>query len=241
MIDNYNHIICKKYMRVIIFICIAIFMQCCSYNGKHNTLSYNNSDFTEISKVIPDVIYDIRYYSDYNFTGKRVDGYKANRAYLTKKAALALKNAADDLRKQGYRIIIYDAYRPQKAVDNFVRWMHDENDIGNKSFYPNIKDKLALISGDYVATKSGHTRGSVVDMSIVNMDGSTVDMGGTFDLFDRISNRDYDKLTEKQKANRKILEDAMVDAGFEPLPSEWWHFRLKDEPYPDTYFDFDVE
>ena len=225
-----------------ILLTLLLFLSCCLQDKQNkDNLSYDKSDFVEVSSVIPDVIYDIRYYSDYNFTGKRIDGYKANRAYLTKKATLALKKASDTLRNKGYRIVIYDAYRPQKAVDNFVRWMHDENDIGNKSFYPNIKDKLALISGDYVATKSGHTRGSVIDMSIVNMDGSTVDMGGTFDLFDRISNRDYDKLTEKQKANRKILEDAMADAGFEPLQSEWWHFRLIEEPYPDTYFDFDVE
>ncbi len=221
---------------------LSLFLISCKTNtANNNSVSYDKSDFVEISKVISDVVYDIRYYSSYNFTGKPVKGYKANRAYLTRKAAFALKKAADKLRSQGYRIIIYDAYRPQKAVDNFVRWMNDANDTGNKSFYPNIKDKLALISGDYVSTKSGHTRGSVVDMSIVNLDGSAVDMGGTFDLFDRVSNRDYDKLTAKQKSNRKLLEDIMVEAGFEPLPSEWWHFRLKAEPYPNTYFDFDVE
>ena len=196
-------------------------------------ISYDKSNFIEVSKVIPDVVYDIRYYSSYNFTGKRVKGYKANRAFLTKKAAKALKKASDTLRKQGYRIVIYDAYRPQKAVNMFAKWI--------KSFYPNIKNKKELISGGFVAVRSGHTRGSVVDMTIVHLDGTSVDMGGTFDLFDKKSNRNYAKLTKKQQDNRKILEKAMVDAGFEPLPTEWWHFRLKKEPYPNTYFDFDVE
>jgi len=228
-------------MRISVLALSLLLVGCRSDIKKSKELSYDKSDFVEISSVVPDVVYDIRYHSSYNFTGKPIDGYKANRAYLTRKAAFALKKAADKLRSKGYRIVIYDAYRPQKAVDNFVRWMNDKNDIGNKSFYPNIKDKLALISGDYVATKSGHTRGSVVDMSIVNVDGFAVDMGGTFDLFDRVSNRDYTHLTSKQMANRKLLENIMVEAGFEPLPSEWWHFRLIDEPYPDTYFDFDVE
>ena len=228
-------------MRVSVLVMSLLLISCKANIKKDQNISYDKSDFVEVSSVVPDVVYDIRYYSSYNFTGKPVDGYKANRAYLTRKSAYALKKAADKLRSKGYRIVIYDAYRPQKAVDNFVRWMNDKNDAGNKSFYPNIKDKLALISGDYVAEKSGHTRGSVVDMSIVHVDGSAVDMGGTFDLFDRVSNRDYTNLTPKQMANRKLLENIMVEEGFEPLPSEWWHFRLIDEPYPDTYFDFDVE
>ena len=206
-----------------------------------STVSNDKSDFVEISQVIPDIIYDIRYFSTYNFTGKRVDGYKANRAFMTKKAANALKNASDILRKQGYRIVVYDAYRPQKAVSMFVKWMADVNDEGNKSFYPKIKDKKELISGGFVSPRSKHSRGSVIDMTIVKMNGESVDMGGTFDLFDKVSNRDYDKLTKKQAKNRKILEDAMVKSGFHPMPTEWWHFELKDEPYPDTYFDFDVE
>ena len=221
---------------------VSLFLTCCSQDGKNKPdVSYDKSDFIEVSSIIPDVVYDIRYYSDYNFTGKRVDGYKANRAYLTKKAAYALKKAGDTLRRKGYRIVVYDAYRPQKAVDNFVRWMSDENDVGNKSFYPKIQDKATLSSGGYVSKKSRHTRGSVVDMSIVNLDGSSVDMGGTFDLFDEISHIDYQGITDQQKKNRKILADAMIDAGFNTIPTEWWHFQLKEEPYPDTYFNFDVE
>ena len=221
---------------------LSLFLVSCTTNiHNNNDISYDKSDFVEISSVIPDVVYDIRYYSSYNFTGKRVDGYKANRAYLTKQAAFALKNASDSLRKKGYRIIVYDAYRPQKAVDMFVKWMDDVNDEGIKSFYPNIKDKQELAKKDLVHRRSGHTRGSVVDISIVDMNGNTIDMGGTFDLFDARSSRNYKNITLQQQKNRKILEQAMVNAGFIPLYSEWWHFILKNEPYPNTYFDFDVE
>lgn len=203
-------------------------------------ISTDKSDFAEISSVIDDAAYDIRYFSPNNFTGNKIDGYKAPRAYMTKKALAALKIAADDLRKQGYRLLIWDSYRPQKAVDNFVKWINDPRDPGDKSFYPKL-EKSDLIAGDYIMPKSGHTRGSTVDLTIIKKDGGFVDMGGTFDLFSEISHPDYKKLTKKQKKNRKILRDAMEKAGFKPLDSEWWHFTLKDEPYTDTYFDFDVE
>ena len=228
-------------MKVLTLVLSFLLVSCNTKMKNDNKLSYDKSDFVEISNVIPDVVYDIRYYSSYNFTGKRVDGYKSNRAFLTKKAAMALKKASDTLRNQGYRIVVYDAYRPQKAVDMFVKWMDDINDEGIKSFYPNIKDKQELAKRDLVSRKSGHTRGSVVDISIVDMNGNTIDMGGTFDLFDARSSRNYKNITLQQQKNRKILEQAMVNAGFIPLYSEWWHFILKNEPYPNTYFDFDVE
>jgi len=204
------------------------------------TISYDKTDFAEISTAVNDAAFDIRYYSPNNFTGNKIDGYKAPRAYLTKEALAALKIAAEDLRNQGYRLLIWDSYRPQKAVDNFVRWINDPDDAGDKSFYPAI-EKSDLLSGNYVMAKSGHTRGSTVDLTIIKKDGSFVDMGGTFDLFSEISHPDYSELTDEQKNNRKILHDAMVNAGFNGIDSEWWHFTLKDEPYKDTYFDFDVE
>ena len=205
-----------------------------------DTTSQDKSDFALISSVIDDAAYDIRYYSPNNFTGNKVDGYKAPRAYMTKKALTALATAADDLRKQGYRLLIWDAYRPQKAVDNFVKWINNPNDSGDKTYYPELK-KSDLIEGKYVFEKSGHTRGSTVDLTIIRKDGTFVDMGSTFDKFGEVSNADYQNLTDEQKKNRKILRDAMEKAGFNPIDSEWWHFTLKDEPYPDTYFDFDVE
>ncbi len=203
-------------------------------------ISTDKSGFEKVSSKIYDAVYDMRYYSDYNFTGHRITGYKAPVAYMTKEALAALVNAAEDLRQQGYRILIWDTYRPQKAVDDFVKWINDPNDEGNKSFYPDIT-KPELLSGDYVMAKSGHSRGSTIDLTIIKQDGSFVDMGGTFDFFGERSHPDYKKISKKQKKNRQILRDAMVNAGFKPIDSEWWHFTLKDEPYPDTYFNFDVK
>ena len=204
------------------------------------TISSDKSDFAEISSVIDDAAFDIRYYSPNNFTGNKINGYKAPRAYLTKEALTALAKAAEDLRQQGYRLLIWDSYRPQKAVDNFVKWINDENDLGDKSFYPEL-EKSDLLAGNYIMAKSGHTRGSTVDLTIIKKDGGFVDMGGTFDLFSEVSHPDYENITDEQKHNRQILHDAMIKAGFKGIDSEWWHFTLKDEPYPDTYFDFDVE
>lgn len=204
------------------------------------TISTDKADFAEISTVIDDAAFDIRYYSPNNFTGHKIDGYKAPRAYLTKEALAALKVAAEDLRNQGYRLLIWDSYRPQKAVDNFVRWINDAEDDGDKTFYPALQ-KSELLAGNYIMAKSGHTRGSTVDLTIIKKDGSFVDMGGTFDLFSEVSHPDYQNLTDEQKHNRQILHDAMINAGFKGIDSEWWHFTLKDEPYQDTYFDFDVE
>lgn len=204
------------------------------------TISYDKTDFAEISSVIDDAAFDIRYYSPNNFTGNKIDGYKAPRAYMTKEALAALKVAAEDLRGQGYRLLIWDSYRPQKAVDNFVRWINDDKDEGDKTFYPEL-EKSELLAGKYIMAKSGHTRGSTVDLTIIKKDGSFVDMGGTFDLFSEISHPDYQELTDEQKNNRKILHDAMINAGFKGLESEWWHFTLEYEPYQDTYFDFDIE
>ena len=203
-------------------------------------ISYDKSDFAPIYSVIDDASFDIRYYSSNNFTGNKINGYKAPIAYMTKQSLQALSIAANDLRKQGYRLLIWDSYRPQKAVNNFVEWINNPKDEGDKSFYPKLK-KSNLIEGNYIAEKSGHTRGSTVDLTLIKKDGSFVDMGGTFDLFSEISHTDYKKLTKTQKKNRRILHDAMIKAGFSGIDSEWWHFTLKNEPYPDTYFNFDVE
>ena len=204
------------------------------------TISYDKSDFAEIASVIDDAAFDIRYYSPNNFTGNKIRGYKMPKAYMTKKALAALSKAADDLRAQGYRLLIWDAYRPQKAVDNFVEWINNPYDAGDKTFYPDLQ-KSDLIKGNYIMEKSGHTRGSTVDLTIIKKDGGFVDMGGTFDLFSEVSHPDYQNITDEQKQNRKILHDAMIKAGFNGIDSEWWHFTLKDEPFKDVYFDFDIE
>ena len=203
-------------------------------------VSYDKSDFAPVYTVVDDAVFDIRYYSSNNFTGSRINGYKAPVAYMTKESLAALSVAAADLRKQGYRLLIWDTYRPQKAVYNFVEWINDSKNVGDKTFYPTLK-KSDLLKGGYIAEKSGHTRGSTVDLTLIKKDGSYVDMGGTFDLFSEISHPNYKKLTKEQKKNRKILHDAMIKAGFQGIDSEWWHYTLKNEPYKDTYFNFDVE
>ena len=225
-------------MKKFIFTILALF--CLASFSFASQISCDKSDFVPIYSVINDAAFDIRYYSSNNFTGNKINGYKAPIAYMTKEGTNALAVAAADLRKQGYRLLIWDSYRPQKAVDNFVEWINNPNNEGDKSFYPNLK-KSDLLKGQYIMSKSGHTRGSTVDLTLIKKDGSFVDMGGTFDLFSEISHPDYKKLTREQKKNRKILHNAMIKAGFTGIDSEWWHFTLKNEPYPDTYFNFDVE
>ncbi|MGE4565348.1 MAG: M15 family metallopeptidase [Victivallaceae bacterium] len=197
-------------------------------------------NFVYIADVIPDPVFDIRYATSYNFVGTPIDGYHAPKPSLTREAAAALARAAEDLRKQGYRILVYDAYRPQKAVTHFVRWINDPEAPGEKAFFPNLT-KGDLLKGRYIDARSGHSRGSVIDLTLARMDGTPVDMGGTFDLFDEVSHPDSKQITPEQRRNRTILKEAMEKAGFIQLDTEWWHFRLKDEPYPDTYYDFDVQ
>ena len=211
------------------------------------------SAFVNITDVVPDVILEIRYFSTYNFVGARIDGYEQPTALLTRQAADSLKAVSDDLVKQGYRLKIYDAYRPQKGVDHFVRWGKDVKDtLMKRYFYPNeCKDSLFI--KEYIATRSGHSRGSTLDLTLFDMrTGKEVDMGGTFDWFGRESHpdcggdpvsgtyRENDTITAQQFANRMILRRAMLAHGFKPYDCEWWHFTLRNEPYPDTYFKFPV-
>ena len=199
------------------------------------------ADFVVVRQVIPDAILEIRYHSTFNFVGDRIDGYDEPCALLTREAALALKAASDDLMAQGYRIKIYDAYRPQDAVNHFVRWAKDLGDTRMKAyFYPEV-DKSQLFSSGYIAKRSGHSRGSTVDITLFDLStGKDADMGGTFDYFGDASHYEYKKLTPEQKNNRLILRKAMTAHGFKPISTEWWHFTLIDEPYPDTYFNFPV-
>ncbi len=205
-------------------------------------VSTDASDFVSLAEEIPDVILEIRYYSTYNFVGDRIDGYEEPCALLTKEAAAALKNAASEAESKGYMLKIYDAYRPQTAVNNFIEWAEDIDDTRMKKyFYPEL-DKSVLFDQGYIADKSGHSRGSTVDLTLFDMDtGKELDMGGTFDYFGELSHPDYTgELTAEEIQNRNILRDIMVDNGFKPLDTEWWHFTLADEPFTDTYFDFPV-
>ena len=197
--------------------------------------------FVSIGEAVPDVLLDIRYYSSFNFIGERIDGYEAPAALLTREAAAALKKVSDEAVNLGWRLKIFDAYRPQKAVDHFVRWAKDPADARMKAyFYPEL-EKKDIIPQNYIAEHSGHSRGSTVDLTLFDMASQQdADMGGTFDYFGEKSHPDYPGITEKQHQNRMLLQKLMVKHGFRPLESEWWHFTLEKEPYTDTYFTFPV-
>lgn len=198
-------------------------------------------DFVYLTDYVDDAILDIRYFSSYNFVGEKIDGYLAPKPMLTKPAAEALAKAAKELRAQGYRIIVYDTYRPTKAVRHFIRFCEKDENPGMKAeFFPRY-EKNQLIPMGFISKKSGHSRGSTIDLGLVTMNSELVDMGGAFDYFDDVSYTNYPNLTEAQKKNRAILRNAMLSAGFRGIKEEWWHFTLKGEPYPYKYFDFDVE
>lgn len=203
--------------------------------------SDNAADFVSVSEAVPDVILEIRYYSTFNFIGDRIDGYEQPIALLTREAAVRLKEAGTELAAKGYRLKIYDAYRPQKAVDHFVRWAEDPGDIRMKEyFYPDL-DKSVLIPQGYIAGHSGHSRGSTVDLTLFDMQAQKdVDMGSPFDYFGEISHPDFRGITADQYANRMLLQECMIRHGFSPIDTEWWHFTLAGEPYPDTFFTFPV-
>ena len=198
--------------------------------------------FVALADAVPDAILEIRYYSTYNFVGERVDGYEQPIALLTREAACALKAASDACVARGLRLKVYDAYRPKTAVAHFVRWAADTADTRMKGpFYPNL-DKSVLFDQGYIAERSGHSRGSTVDLTLFDMrTGKELDMGGTFDWFGPESHPDYRGITPEQFANRMLLRDIMLAHGFKPIAEEWWHFTLADEPYPDTYFDCPVK
>ena len=201
----------------------------------------NTADFVLVSDYVPAVIQEIRYYSTYNFVGDRIDGYEQPCAILTKEAARALKEISNKLNVMGYRIKVFDAYRPATAVKHFTLWGVDDLDLRMKPFfYPDL-EKQELFRRGYIASKSSHSRGSTIDLTLLDRKtGKEVDMGSPFDYFSEVSHPDYKGVTKEQYENRMFLQDMMVRGGFEPIDCEWWHFTLRDEPYPDTYFDFPV-
>ena len=204
-------------------------------------VTMNPSGFVLLSDFIPQIVQEIRYYSTFNFIGDRIDGYEEPCAILTKEAARALKQVSNEMIVQGYRLKIFDAYRPACAVRQFVLWGIEDQDIRMKQyFYPEL-EKQVLFRDGYIASKSSHSRGSAVDLTLLDMQsGKELDMGSPFDLFSEVSHPSFRGVTDEQYANRMLLQQAMVRAGFVPLDCEWWHFMLKDEPYPDTYFEFPV-
>ena len=222
----------------IVIVCVVCFY---AFSDDKKDPTLDSSDFVLLTDAVPDAILEIRYYSTYNFVGDRIDGYEEPTAFLTKEAAKALREVSDELKEKGYRLKIYDAYRPQMAVDHFVRWAKDVDDVRMKEyFYPEL-EKSDLFPKMYIMERSGHTRGSTVDLTLFDMKTEKeVDMGGTFDYFGELSHPDYPYITEEQFANRMLLREAMMNHRFKPLETEWWHFTLEDEPFPDTYFNFPI-
>ena len=204
-------------------------------------VTMDSSGFVLLSDYVPGVVQEIRYYSTYNFIGDRIDGYEEPCALLTMEAARALKTVANEMNVQGYRLKIFDAYRPAGAVRHFVLWGIEDLDLRMKPyFYPEL-EKQELFKQGYIASQSSHSRGSAVDLTLLDMQtGKELDMGSPFDLFSEVSHPDSTAVTEEQYANRMLLQGAMVRSGFQPIDCEWWHFSLRNEPYPDTYFEFPV-
>ncbi len=201
----------------------------------------NPAGFVLLADYVPHIVQEIRYYSTYNFVGERIDGYEEPCALLTIEAARALKAVSSELIVQGYRLKVFDAYRPACAVKHFVLWGIEDQDVRMKPyFYPEL-EKQELFARGYIAKQSSHSRGSAVDLTLLDMKtGKELDMGSPFDLFSEVSHPDCREITEEQYENRMLLQHAMVRSGFQPIDCEWWHFSLKEEPYPDTYFNFPV-
>ena len=206
-----------------------------------NSVTMDPSGFVLLSDYVPHIVQEIRYFSTYNFIGDRIDGYEEPCALLTREAARALKAVCGELIVQGYRLKGFDAYRPAGAVKHFVLWGIEDQDVRMKPyFYPEL-EKQELFAKGYIASRSSHSRGSAVDLTLLDMStGKELDMGSPFDLFSELSHPDCRDVAQEQYDNRMLLQHTMVRNGFQPIDCEWWHFSLRDEPYPDTYFEFPV-
>lgn len=204
-------------------------------------VTMDSSGFVLLADFVPGIVQEIRYYSTYNFIGDRIDCYEEPCAILTTEAARALKSVSNEMNLQGYRLKIFDAYRPAGAVRHFVMWGIEDLDLRMKPyFYPDL-EKQELFSRGYIASQSSHSRGSTVDLTLLDMNtGKELDMGSPFDLFSELSHPDSQDVTEEQHENRMRLRNVMLRNGFLPIDCEWWHFTLADEPYPDIYFEFPV-
>lgn len=198
--------------------------------------------FVYVKDIIPDLNVELRYNTDNNFVGKRIEGYRSNKLILTSQAAYALKQVQAALQNQNLCLLVYDGYRPQRAVNHFMSWAKNLNDTINKQkFYPKVKKK-DLFKEEYIATRSGHSRGSTLDLTIIDGNtGKPIDMGSSYDFFGEASWVNFEGITKEQKANRQLLQTVMLQNGFRNYPKEWWHFTLRQEPFLDTYFDFVID
>ena len=205
------------------------------------TISFSqlNNSFVDLKEFIPNVVIDLKYASNDNFVGAVIDGYVPSKPLLTKEAALVLKNIQTSFNNLGYTLKVYDAYRPQRSVNYFLKWSKDLSDTINKhSYYPNISKSILFHEG-YIASNSSHSRGSTVDITLVELStGKEIDMGSSYDFFGLESSHDFENISITQKTNRKLLLDIMTENGFYSYPKEWWHYTFIKEPFPTTYFDF---
>jgi D-alanyl-D-alanine dipeptidase len=210
--------------------------------GAHAALAQDRpAAFVDAASVVPGLMADIRYAGSHNFVGRPIDGYQAPRCLLTQDAAGALAAVARDLAPRGLHIKVFDCYRPTRAVVNFVRWARDLGDTAGKAeFYPDV-DKRTLFRDGYIASQSGHSRGSTTDLTLAQADGRELDMGTPFDFFSSKSWPADPSISAEAHANRMLLATAMRRRGFRSYDKEWWHFTLRNEPFPDTYFDFPVK
>jgi len=205
------------------------------------SFSQSSDSFIDIKEYIPSIIIDLKYSSDDNFTGRVVKGYESPKCLLTFEAARRLKIIQTILNNSGYSLKIYDAYRPQRSVNHFINWSKNQSDTLKKSyFYPNLL-KSNLFELGYIAASSSHSRGSTVDITLVEISsGKEIDMGSPYDFFGLESSHDYENISITQKNNRKLLLDVMTKNGFSSYSKEWWHYTFIDEPFPTTYFDFTI-
>lgn len=198
-------------------------------------------DFVFVDELVPGIRWDAKYATWDNFTGKPVDGYLVNRVAGTRALCAALERAQEKAASLGFGLLLWDGYRPQRAVDSFLRWSRQREDGRTKArHYPNI-DRAEMFAQGYVAAKSGHSRGSTVDLTLYHLaTGELVSMGGDHDLMDPVSHHGAHGVAHAAAENRGSLRSLMEDCGFRAYPCEWWHYTLDGEPYPDTYFDFPV-
>lgn len=205
----------------------------------------NNSlpkGFVYVTNYIPHIEVDLKYATNHNFVGNKINGYQSNKVILSERATLALQKVEKELNKEGLGLKVFDAYRPQRAVNHFKKWAQDSKDtLMRQEFYPQV-DKRELFKKGYIAPKSGHSRGSTIDLTIIDLKTKKeLDMGVPFDFFGEESGHDYQKLNTTQKQNRTKLKKIMEKYGFRAYSKEWWHYTLNNEPFKDKYFDFVIK
>jgi D-alanyl-D-alanine dipeptidase len=241
-------IITRKYNSLVLYRAVlALLLGLCILQIGQSAKAQNNDEsvpgsFVELREPIPTIHLELRYFGENNFVGHVVDGYHDEKVFMTREAASALSNVQDEFAAFGLSLKVFDAYRPQPAVDHFVRWAEDLDDKKMKQvFYPSVAKEVLFDEG-YISARSGHSRGSSIDLTLVDSEtGEELDMGTPWDFFDPSSWPSYQEISTQARANRNLLASVMTKHGFAAIRTEWWHFNLENEPFPDTYFSFPVK